>query len=190
MRECRDCQLCCKLLPVKELDKKANTRCKFQKIHKGCTVHNTGLMPFSCHIWNCRWLVEDDTEELSRPDRSHYVIDIMPDQILALSGDIPYAIETVQIWCDPNYPDAHEDPKLREYLRRRGKEGIVGQVRYGSDEAIIIIPPNMSETKDWIIKDGRMDKAKDMNQILRDFNERGIEIKRMGVRKVKGKTDV
>ena len=74
-RQCGDCQLCCKLLPVPPLEKKAGQRCQHQKFGKGCTVyHSRAGMPMECSIWNCRWLVNDDADELSRPDRVHYVI--------------------------------------------------------------------------------------------------------------------
>ena len=39
MRQCGDCQLCCKLLPVKSLAKLAGDRCSHQKHHKGCDVY-------------------------------------------------------------------------------------------------------------------------------------------------------
>ena len=69
-RKCGDCQLCCKLLPTKEIGKVANTRCEHQRTGKGCTIY--ARRPFSCSSWSCRWLLEDDTADLSRPDRAHY----------------------------------------------------------------------------------------------------------------------
>ena len=77
-RRCGECTLCCKLLPVVELKKKANTPCQFQRSGKGCTVHGTRKQPTSCAIWSCRWLMNEDADELARPDRSHYVIDPSP----------------------------------------------------------------------------------------------------------------
>lgn len=76
-RACGDCQLCCKLVPVPELGKKASHRCKHQKFGVGCAIYRK--RPFSCAMWNCRWLTDPETNELRRPDRSHYVIDAMPD---------------------------------------------------------------------------------------------------------------
>ena len=61
-RNCGDCQLCCKLVPTKEINKPANTRCKHQKVGKGCGIY--AQRPFSCMVWNCRWLVNDDTADL------------------------------------------------------------------------------------------------------------------------------
>jgi len=96
-RQCGACTLCCKLLPVHDgvlingkrmqgnLDKPAGERCRYQR-HTGCTVYNTALMPACCKMWNCRWLGNDDTGDLSRPDRSHYVIDIMPDYVTVVDN--------------------------------------------------------------------------------------------------------
>lgn len=150
-RRCGDCQLCCKLLPVKELGKGAGERCRHQRHHKGCGVYNTRQMPRSCKLWNCRWLVNDDTAELSRPDRSHYVIDVLPD-FVTLRDDatgISNAIEVVQIWVDPSYPDAHRAPALRAYLERRAEEGKAGIVRWDDTRAVVIFPPALSQNGRW-----------------------------------------
>jgi hypothetical protein len=165
-RECGDCTICCKLVPVKEIEKPANTKCQYQRQIKGCLVYHDHRMPLSCRVWNCRWLVNNDTNDLARPDRSHYVIDIMPDFVIAVENGRQIPIQTVQIWVDPKHPDAHQDPRLRQYLLRRGEEGIVGQIRYNSDDAIIIIPPNMNIEKKWIIKDGDMREKDELNKLL------------------------
>lgn len=151
MRKCGDCQLCCRLLAVKAIDKKAGERCRHQKFHKGCAVYRKPGMPPECAIWNCRWLVNDDTADISRPDHSHYVIDIMPDFITTRdneTGEVNH-IQIVQIWIDPKYPDAHRDPALRAYLDRRGKDGIAGLIRYDDTLAFVIFPPSMTGG-DWI----------------------------------------
>lgn len=147
MRQCGDCQLCCKLLPVPEIGKLANTKCKHQRHHVGCTVYHN--LPISCATWNCRWLVNDDTGDLSRPDRSHYVIDIMPDHVTAEMGGVSGNIQVVQIWVDPKHPNAHRDPALRRYLERRASENTIGIVRYNASEAIVLLPPAMTGEPGW-----------------------------------------
>jgi hypothetical protein len=161
MRQCGDCQLCCRLLPVRELDKPANTKCRHQTFAKGCGVYHKAGMPPSCAIWNCRWLVNNDTGRMRRPNHSHYVIDIMPDYIQLVPGDggEPITIEVVQIWCDPRYPDAHRDPDLRAYLARRGEEGIAALVRYSSEAGFSIIPPAMAEDGQWHEQHGNAFKS-------------------------------
>jgi hypothetical protein len=176
-RECGDCQLCCKLLPVSELNKPANKRCEHQRVHHGCLIYASKRMPLSCHVWNCRWLLNNDTADLARPDRARYVIDIMPDSIVALDGDRVVHIQTVQIWCDPNWPDAHRDPRLRAYLLRRGEEGIVGQIRFSSSDTIILIPPNMNIEKKWIEKRGDY-QSDNIRESIRDLQAQGKTVER------------
>ena len=151
-RKCGDCQLCCKLLPVRSLDKDAGQRCAHQRHHKGCAVYRqlASVSP-ECKLWNCRWLVDDDTADLSRPDRSHYVLDLMPDFVTLRDDKAGEArhIEVVQIWVDPKFPDAHRDPALRAYLERRAEENIVGLVRWDNEKAIVIFPPALSSDGRW-----------------------------------------
>jgi hypothetical protein len=149
-RQCGDCQLCCKLLPVQGVKKPAGTVCQFQKFHKGCTVYHTPKMPFECGTWNCRWLVNDDAADLSRPDRSHYVIDLMPDFVTLREYDKEIEnIQVVQIWCDPKYPDAHRDPALRRWMFRRAQDGIAAIIRFNSREALTIFAPPFAHDGQW-----------------------------------------
>jgi hypothetical protein len=149
-RECGDCQLCCKLVPVVPLQKPAGTACQFQKFHKGCTVYNKPAMPPECSLWNCRWLIDDDTSELSRPDRSHYVIDVMPDFITISNEDgSTQNIQVAQIWVDPKHPDAHRDPALRRWMVRRAEEGIACLIRFNSRNGFAIFAPPFDVNGQW-----------------------------------------
>ena len=146
-RRCGDCSLCCKLLPVRSVNKKANERCTHQR-HTGCKVYaNLSRVSGECSMWNCRWLVNDDMDNLSRPDRSHYVVDVMPDFVEAttLEGE-QFKIAVVQIWCDPKYPDAHEDPHLRAWLLRNKYAALI---RYSDMEGFVLFPPQ-HEGAGWI----------------------------------------
>lgn len=158
-RKCGDCSLCCKLVPVRELEKGAGERCKYQR-HTGCTVYNTVKMPISCGLWSCRWLVNDDTADLSRPDRSHYVIDIMPDFVMAVEEETgaERRIDVVQVWVDPRYPDAHRDPALRAYLERRGQfEGLAAIIRYSANDGFVLFSPAISGDRQWHEQTGKLD---------------------------------
>jgi hypothetical protein len=150
-RRCGECTLCCKLLPVRELEKGANERCKHQRHGQGCRVYHSPALPTSCKLWSCRWLLEQDTADLSRPDRSHYVIDVMPDHITIVENATGKEthIEVVQIWLDKNYPDAHRDPALRAYLLRRAEQGVAALVRYGEREAVHLFAPPFSADGQW-----------------------------------------
>ncbi len=152
-RTCGECTLCCKLLPVRELDKGADTRCCHQRHGKGCAVYRKPGMPISCHLWSCRWLIDEATAHLSRPDRSHYVIDVMPDYITAQNDDTGYreAVMAVQIWVDPGFPDAHRDPALRAYLETLNEaQQVVGLVRYGSRAGLVLLPPQVNDQRIWV----------------------------------------
>jgi hypothetical protein len=149
-RECGGCTLCCKLLPVPPLQKPGNTRCKFQRFKKGCAVYHTAKMPMECGVWNCRWLVNDDADELARPDRAHYVIDLMPDFVTIRPDDgEPQSIQVVQIWCDPKYPDAHRDPALRRWMFRRAQDGIAALIRFNERDALTVFAPPFDINGEW-----------------------------------------
>lgn len=166
-RRCGECTLCCKLVPIEredhpeerwptaiaalgirdavpEFNKPAGQRCQFQR-RTGCQIYKR--RPFSCQIWTCRWLANTDTADLSRPDRSHYVLDINPYKIVVtLASGATVPVETVQVWVDPDYPDAHKDPALRAYLDRQNLPGLV---RYSSAADFILSPPSRSDNGTW-----------------------------------------
>jgi hypothetical protein len=181
-RQCGGCTLCCKLLPIKadhyprervaatvtamiehgmaqpgefagmmpEFDKPASQPCPHQRHGKGCNVYSR--RPFGCRMWSCRWLNSDDTADLRRPDRSRYVIDIMPDFVTLRpdDGGAPTNIQVVQVWCDPKEPDAWRDPALRAYIERRAADGIATMIRFGSrGGAITVFAPAMSQDGQW-----------------------------------------
>jgi hypothetical protein len=148
-RQCGDCQLCCRLLPMHDnepwrpgaaIDKAAGERCPHQKFGKGCGIY--AKRPFCCKMWNCRWLV-DQAGETGRPDRTHYVIDVMPDFITAVDNVTgkQHQIQVIQIWCDPKYPNAHRDPALRRWLFEQGQKGIAALIRFNESDALTIVAP-------------------------------------------------
>lgn len=145
-RRCGDCTLCCKLVPVQELDKPSNTRCVHQS-RRGCAVYKrlSAVSP-SCALWSCQWLSNPDAHELRRPDRSHYVIDVVPDYIGAAQSDgSVVTVPVMQVWVDPDYPDAHRDPVLRRFMEHNAaKHGLATLVRYGNNRALFVVPPAMN----------------------------------------------
>lgn len=143
-RECGSCTLCCKLLPVKELRKPANTRCNYQR-HTGCRIYKN--RPLSCRFWSCRWLTNHEGQAalLPRPDHVHYVIDMIADKILIQDNETKEAIEgdVLQIWVDPAHPDAHQEKHLRDYLQMMAIEtGMPALIRNGSRSAFILFAPH------------------------------------------------
>lgn len=185
-RECGECQLCCKLLPIEaraqdrvaavvdqmidagfarprdfigmrpDFDKPAGVPCKFQRHHKGCTIYRQ--RPFGCRTWNCRWLVENDMADMRRPDRCHYVIDLVPDvvKLEPHDGSEPMTIEVVCVWVDPRFRDARHDPALREYMLRRAQEGIATLIRFDNVQAVAVFPPPIMGDEWHEMADGRV----------------------------------
>lgn len=139
-RQCGGCTLCCRLLPVRELDKGANQRCQHQS-HRGCKVYRKFAMPDSCRLWSCRWLVDPKTAKLHRPDRTGYVVDIMPDLVRVTRGATTEEYQALQVWCDPHRPDAWMDPALLAYALEVA--GGLMIVRFGTHSEVVTISPNL-----------------------------------------------
>ena len=150
-RHCGGCTLCCKLVPVEILHKVAGERCRFQS-HKGCKVYRTPRFPEECGLWSCRWLVDPDASGLRRPDRSHYVVDVMPD-FIGVSDNASGAVESVavmQVWCDPEHPDAWRDPALRRYIEHVAQaQRAATIIRFGSRRAIVVFAPCLTDDGAW-----------------------------------------
>lgn len=167
-RECGSCSLCCKLVPVAELNKPGNTRCKHQRM-TGCAIY--AHRPISCQIWMCAWLAaEADTRELSRPDRTHYVIDISLDFVVGTKDGVTANIPVIQVWADPRYPDCHRDPALRALIRSRDMAALVRFNNADGQDAILIFP---MENGEWYehtdtMKQERQHTPAEVIQVLRD----------------------
>ena len=144
-RHCGDCQLCCKLMPVEEFEKPASCRCAHQRTGKGCAIYRN--RPLSCQLWNCRWLVDRSTADLPRPDRAHYVLDLIPDFVTIQPHDGSPArhFEVVQVWCDAAFPDAHRAPSFRAWLNAQATCALI---RYDSRRAFLLAPPSVTGD-DW-----------------------------------------
>lgn len=148
-RQCGDCQLCCTLLPVVEINKPASKRCQHQRFGKGCNIYPD--RPPACKLWSCMWIL--DTDLIGRPDRVHYVVDPMIDMVAGSNhvGEVVHA-QATQVWCDPKHPNAHRDPALRAYLLTLPTQGLA-IIRYSSKEGFLLVPPERSHTGDWYEKE-------------------------------------
>lgn len=148
-RRCGDCQLCCRILPIKEIGKPAHTKCIHQRFAKGCAIYER--RPMGCQLWSCRWLVNDDADDMPRPDRAGYVIDIVPDFITIQDEDGNRSpCQVIQIWNDPKQPLAYRDPALARWLDRQyEREGLLGLVRFSSKRAIVLWPPAITK-RGWV----------------------------------------
>jgi hypothetical protein len=107
MRECGNCSLCCKLLPIAArsdggnddfpFDKPAGEWCKHCSPGNGCKVFGRPDLPSLCRNYRCAWLMGVLPEEL-KPSRVHAIFDQHE------VGGMPYVLITT----DPTYP-VHPD---------------------------------------------------------------------------------
>jgi hypothetical protein len=149
-RTCGGCTLCCKLLPVRAMEKPANQRCRHAQHGRGCTIYAD--RPFDCRAWACRWVSDKPaTEGMPRPDRAHYVVDIMPDYVTLTehaTGE-RYQIGVVQVWVDPAWRNAWRTPALLAFMARQAEKRIATLVRFNSADAITVFPPAFDKDGEW-----------------------------------------
>ena len=175
-RRCGDCQLCCKVLPTKEIEKPANQRCRHQRHGKGCAIYAN--RPLSCAVWSCLWLTGDFDGQ--RPDRAHYVIDPLPDYLTFTydNGQPDRHIPAIQVWVDPAYPNAYRDPALLAFLEKRHAEsGDAAMIRYSERDGFCLFPPAMTNGQGWVEEHGG--KMRDTPHNLFDVAEKigGLAVK-------------
>lgn len=147
-RQCGSCSFCCVVVPVEDpLDKPANVRCKHLRA-KGCSIYSH--RPQVCQYWSCVWLFQPEADGLRRPDISGYAVDPMLCEI-RLDGR---PTDVIQIWVDPGRPVSHRAPELRAYLATQYEtRGLISLARVGNDagdEAILLVPPVLSENGQWL----------------------------------------
>lgn len=169
-RKCGNCQLCCTLLPVKSLGKGSGQHCRYETNGAGCSVYRRleRVSP-ECKLWSCRWLVDPAVAAfpIGRPDRVHYVLDMVPDAVVGENNDTGKAevrLQALQVWVDPEYPDAHRDPGLRAYLAELGeKHHVVAIIRIACEggEDFLLVPPALNDGE-WLERrtgNRRVDRA-------------------------------
>jgi hypothetical protein len=154
-RTCGTCQLCCKLLPIEGVSP-AGKKCEHQRVGKGCNIYAD--RPFPCRVWSCRWLVNDAADNLPRPDRAHYVIDIMPDFIHQVSEDgTRIDIQVMQIWVDPAFRDAWQEPQCKSYIEHIAERNRMATiVRWNSRDAITVFAPCLSADNEWHVIEAQL----------------------------------
>jgi Pyruvate/2-oxoacid:ferredoxin oxidoreductase delta subunit len=162
-RSCGACKLCCTLVPVELHDgeqKAANIRCRHLR-SSGCGIYETRPRP--CWAWSCKWLFDEATSAIRRPDQSGYAIDPMLDTIL-IDGR---PIEVIQVWCDPKRREAHRDPALRDYLAAMAERfRLPAIVRWGSGDGLVVAAPRLTNDGTWQEHGGELKSEDDMRARL------------------------
>ena len=154
-RHCGSCTLCCKLVPVASLQKRANERCQHQRQSKGCAIYRT--RPLECRMWTCRWLVDEGTTKLRRPDQVHYVIDVMQDDLHVTTDEgKTVLLPSIQVWVDPAFPEAWRDPELQRYVEMVAEKlGLAAIIRLGNERGIALFAPcfDPQSRGTWLVRD-------------------------------------
>ena len=169
-RQCGSCKMCCTLVPVQLADehKPANVRCKHLN-SRGCGIY--ARRPAPCQAWSCKWLFDDTTAGLRRPDLAGYAIDPMLDTILADGRPI----EVIQIWVDPARREAHRDPALRTWLALMAQRyGLPAIVRWGSGDGLVLAAPCLSSDGEWCELGGELKSTEDMRASLAKVGAVGV----------------
>jgi hypothetical protein len=154
-RSCGSCSLCCKLLPIGREDemgflKVANQRCRHQRTNSAgcCKIH--AERPFPCRSWSCRWMSDPKATGLPRPDRCHYVVDSVLDHVTVEMAGKPHQQSVLQVWVDPDFPDAHRDPRLRAYLHMMAEKfRCAALIRYDERAAFLLAAPPITDDGKW-----------------------------------------
>jgi hypothetical protein len=152
-RRCGECQLCCRVMPMRETNKPANVKCEFQRYKIGCSIYHK--RPNSCRFFVCRWLSGQDTHDQQRPDRSHCVIDPMPDAVYMRNDETGAvgSFQVVQIWVDPKHRFAFRNEPMRSYIERRAAEGIATLIRWSESDGVTVFAPAITGGQ-WVERGG------------------------------------
>lgn len=106
-RSCGDCDVCCNILEVKELNKQGYKNCENKLESNGCKIYET--RPNSCKEWSCCYilgLIPDDVE--LRPNK----LGLMFYPVSAKNNDLNMSMYMAQeVW-----PNARESKEAQELI--------------------------------------------------------------------------
>lgn len=155
-RHCGSCTACCTLVPVATLKKPAGRRCEHARHRRGCAIYHDPSRPEECGFWSCKWLTDPATHGMMRPDRAHYVIDPLPDDIFITpnEGGPSMTVSVMQVWIDPGHPGADRDPRLRAYIEHIAETlGIPTILRWNNQRAKLLGAPCLTDNGQWQERD-------------------------------------
>lgn len=133
MRECGECTMCCKLLPVVELDKPAGVMCDHCVGRSSCGIYSE--RPQDCKTFECMYYQMENVSTDLRPDKCGVIFEKLNDTLILGTGD----------------PDRKEFPK---YLNKQislftedGYSVIMLNAKY--KEPLIIPSPDKTSEEAW-----------------------------------------
>ena len=95
-----DCTLCCKVMAIEELAKPASLWCSHCKPGRGCLIYAN--RPAECESFSCRWLVDEQLDQL---------------------WNLTTSEDGIEIRCDPGFPDAWRKEPFRSEIRQWAVSG-------------------------------------------------------------------
>ena len=153
-RPCAECGLCCKLPPIRELDKPEGQWCVHFAKGLGCQIRPT--RPGSCSTFQCLWSVTAAMDESWRPDRCKFFVRQLDTGWLSIE-------------VDPGTPDAWKrEPfysQIKAWSRRPARPYEVVMVRTNGRLAIVFpdgeidigpAQPGMRIDSGYEMREGRM----------------------------------
>ncbi len=89
-RACGTCTMCCKLLPIPELEKPRQTWCRHCDKARGCTIYET--RPEGCAKYLCAYLISPALDERWKPASSRFIVHTEGDRVIVtVDADRPQA---------------------------------------------------------------------------------------------------
>lgn len=147
-RQCGECTLCCKLIPVEEINKERGKWCKFAKSHKGCMVYHKPAFPLSCGVWTCLWQ-SGQIPEWAWPHKIHCVFDIAMETLSVTDNKTGKTehLQAMQCWVDDKYPEAYRSKEARWIIEQAAQRGYPTIIRFVDPwKGLVIWAPPFFET--------------------------------------------
>lgn len=112
---------------------------------------------------------------MTRPDRAHYVIDVLTDYVTATdkSTGEAFTLPVFQVWVDPAYRDSWRTDEMRAWmLRMAERHHCATIIRYSPTEAVTVFPPPLNAERTWQEVRGQV-VARDENEaaVINDFGK-------------------
>jgi hypothetical protein len=137
VRECGDCSLCCKVVPVPQLEKPKDEWCKHCAPGKGgCLIFGQEERPYACGAYQCMWTRQYDWPEWLKPSQSRVVFERVTDTIMLGT-------------CDPDMPDHwKKSAGFKRLLKKWASSGTTVVLRAG-DEYHTFLPKGVKPKDVW-----------------------------------------
>ena len=132
-RSCGGCTLCCDLLQVESIGKRAGAHCLHCEVGVGCAIYDN--RPGECHTFDCGWRQTAAMGEHLRPDRCGVAFESFP----------PERVLVAQV--DRNRPEAHLEEPVKKLIHGMLARGFVVWVVVLGKPNQCITPTNVSRAE-------------------------------------------